>query len=418
MIDYVKILVKGCNPKKLEDNPLLNFYDNINLTTGEIKTFNRKGEKITPFKNAMFKDLEFKIYETGTITIAGSLHKYKNLGGHNYDDFSSDAFKAVLKDLEQKFDIQPRQCILKGLEIGINIIPPIPTNKILQQCFLHSTTQLEFPIRSNQGRYLQAEHSQYIIKLYNKSLQYKKFNPKTEIMRFEIKYKKMPKINAKGIYTLEDLEKYDLQGFRNDLIAEWENILYFDTTINHKTTLLNKFNNLNYWIDLLENKSRSFYYKQRNKLTELTLNNSENIQKQISEIMSAKIDFLTGKGARIDSLYIESTSTPRHQPIEADKESTCLVTGINISMQKKRSELLSHTGLKYYHKTNKKIFDEVKRKYLSELWQNADHKTQIREIAKNIRHTKTNRERKQVKLYPPGQPLLFELQAYNSLFTV
>lgn len=79
----------------------------------------------------------------------------------------------------------------------------------------------------------------------------------------------------------------------------------------------------------------------------------------------------------------------------------------------KESTMLSHTGLKYYYKTDKKIYDEVKRKYLSDLWQKADHKTQIREIAKNIRHTKTNRERKQERLYQPGQSLLFDLETLH-----
>ena len=79
-----------------------------------------------------------------------------------------------------------------------------------------------------------------------------------------------------------------------------------------------------------------------------------------------------------------------------------------IQMQKD-SQMLSHTGLYYYYKTDRKVFDEVKRKYLSNKWIKADHKKQIEQIAKNIRHTKTNRERKQEKLYPPGQPLLFDL---------
>ena len=33
----------------------------------------------------------------------------------------------------------------------------------------------------------------------------------------------------------------------------------------------------------------------------------------------------------------------------------CLITGLNISMQKSNSFLLSHAGLKYYYKTDKKF---------------------------------------------------------------
>jgi hypothetical protein len=46
-------------------------------------------------------------------------------------------------------------------------------------------------------------------------------------------------------------------------------------------------------------------------------------------------------------------------------------------MQKSNSYLLSHKGLKYYYKTDKNVFNEVKRKYLSHKWIDC-------EIIKNI----------------------------------
>ena len=49
MIDYLKIFVKELPVSILETNPLLDFYDNINLSTGEIKTVNKKGEKICQY---------------------------------------------------------------------------------------------------------------------------------------------------------------------------------------------------------------------------------------------------------------------------------------------------------------------------------------------------------------------------------
>jgi hypothetical protein len=67
LIDYIKIYVKDLNPSILEANPLLNFYDNINLSTGEIKTTNRTGNKITPYKNAFYNGLEFRIYDNKNV---------------------------------------------------------------------------------------------------------------------------------------------------------------------------------------------------------------------------------------------------------------------------------------------------------------------------------------------------------------
>jgi hypothetical protein len=105
LIDFIKIIIKELNPAILEANPLLNFFDNINLSTGEIKTTNRTGQQIIPFKYASDNGLEFKIYDTGLITLSGSLHKYWNQGAHNYNDFDLGSFLGVLRDLKYKFNI-------------------------------------------------------------------------------------------------------------------------------------------------------------------------------------------------------------------------------------------------------------------------------------------------------------------------
>ncbi len=89
------------------------------------------------------------------------------------------------------------------------------------------------------------------------------------------------------------------------------------------------------------------------------------------------------------------------------KKTTCKVTRINIEMQKKESVLLSHTGLRYYYKTDKKIFEQIKRRYLSKKWYNSDFEIQIKELAHNIRNTNSNRKIKQKKRHNPKQIDLF-----------
>ena len=90
-------------------------------------------------------------------------------------------------------------------------------------------------------------------------------------------------------------------------------------------------------------------------------------------------------------------------------ERICKVTGFNISMQKP-SEMLSHTGLYYYYKTDRKVYNELKSKYLSEIWNKENHQIQIKEIAHSIRNTSSNRKIKQRKLYPEYQPVLFPME--------
>lgn len=397
MVDYIKILIKDLNPSILEANPLLEFFDNINLSTGEIKTVNHRGQKITPYKNAYYNSLEFKIYDTGTITLSGSLHKYYNSGAHNFNDFNFEAFLNVLNDLKEKFNITPEQCVLKCLELGLNITPPKPTNEILDYCFLHKTKPFEYQKNSGEGKYKQCVHSQYIVKIYNKALHYKKDFPeiKTEIMRFEIKYTKMERLNKLGVFNLSDISKLGFKYFENELLTEWQNVLFYDATINVKSKRLLNYQNPIYWTELMQKPTKTNYYKHKRILIDFTFNYSQKIQHQLTEIMSKKIDFLNNRGASFDTLIIKSI----HAPLQLTKDNICIITGVNISMQKDNSILLSHSGLRYYFKNDKKIFEQIKRKYLSKTWTKADFEIQIKEIAHNIRNHRSNRQNKQVKIY-------------------
>lgn len=286
--------------KEFNNHPLLNFFDVVNLSTGEIKTVNTMGHKITPSKKAEYKGLIFKIYETGTIIISGSLHKYWNDGKHNYNDFGIQELVNVLKDLKTKFNLEPQHCTLKCVEIGINITPPIKTNQIIINCFMHKTTLFEYQKNSNTGKYIKAKHSQYDVKLYNKALQYlaKHYQIDCEIMRIEIKYTKMQKLNEKGIYTLSDLINYGLYNFRKELCTEWHNILFYDNTIqidSLSTQSKNKileYSNPNYWAELLNRKQHKNFTYHKDRLKQLTEIHSKNIKDQIEKLILEKVETL------------------------------------------------------------------------------------------------------------------------------
>ncbi|MBP6424123.1 MAG: hypothetical protein KA278_00220 [Flavobacterium sp.] len=415
MIDYIKIIIKELQHSILEVNPLLDFYDTINLTTGEMKTTNRNGNKVTPSKNASYNGLEFKIYDTGTITIAGSLHKYWNSGAHNFNDFNSEAVLFVLSDLKAKFNIDPSKCILKCLEIGINITPPIPTNEILDNCLMHKTKPFEYQKNSDEGKYKQVQHNEYIIKIYNKALHYKSkgFDVRAEIMRFEIKYTTLTRLKQKGIFTLQDLIDYGLHNFKDEVLKEWQNVLYYDNTtrIEGLSKTVKKrvleYSNPNYWTGLLNNKQIENYKHHRKQLNIITQKHSDKVQELTTEIMRKKIDFLNVKTTSFEHLTIQSKKVVLNNQNECKKH-LCKVTGFNIEMQKKNSVLLSHTGLKYYYKTDKVIFEQIKRRYLSKIWFTSNFETIIKEIAHNIRNTNSNRKIKQKRIYKQGQITLLD----------
>jgi hypothetical protein len=421
LVDNIKINIKELNPAILEANPLLIFEQrNISnegflfpvLDKNKEHAKDKNGNLLfkTPYKNAFYNGLELKIFDTGLITLSGSLHKYWNKGAQNFNDFNFKAFLWVLNDLKHNFNITPEQCILKCLEIGINLIPPIPTNQFLNYCYLHKTKPFEKPFNSLEGKYSQVRHSQYIIKIYNKALHYKLkgFDIKGEIMRFEIKYTKMQKLNERGIYNLQDLANYGLHNFKDELLNEFNNILFFDNTIQTQSRSISNYKDANYWNDLLSSKTNDLFNYHRKHLRNLTAQNSQKIQFQTSEIMSKKIDFLNTNTTQIDTLTIMSKRVVLHNQITSNNI-LCQVTKINISMQKDNSILLSHTGLKYYYKTDRKVFEQIKRKYLSKQWIKSDFETQIKEIAHNIRNTKNNLNIKQGKIYQNSQTNLLPL---------
>ena len=410
LIDYIKILVTDYPKNKLLDNSLLYFSQDINTNTGEIRTKNKKGKDYTPYQIAYYNDLTIKIFDTGSIYIYGSLHKYFNKGLHNYNHFDINAIRGVLDDIKKKFNITPHQCILKNIELGVNIKTPIEPNTILNNCFLHKTKLLEYQIHSDEGKYKQGEHAQYIVKIYNKTLHYQKkgLNPPKNLLRFELKFNKMEYFNKLGIFSLNDLLEYGLHNFKSRLLNEWNNVLYFDNSIKIDENKRNKFNNPIYWTGLIENGQRSLFYKNKKELDTLIKNNPKNIKLQLTEIMSKKIDELNVKSTQIDTLYIRSICTPTTDKI-------CLITGYNISMQKSNSKLLSHTGIKFYKKHNYKIYKQIERKYLSNNWINADEQTKIKEIAHNIRNYKSNKQIKQERIYLPNQNNLLNQFELNTV---
>lgn len=93
-----------------------------------------------------------------------------------------------------------------------------------------------------------------------------------------------------------------------------------------------------------------------------------------------------------------------HNVKHSTESRKCKVTGIDISMQKVGSVLLSHVGLKYYKESNPDLFNRLKNKYLSKQWSDADEQTQIKEIAHNIRNYSTMH--KQERIYIVSQPNL------------
>lgn len=409
------------NLKAIEDSNLLYFVVRNITTDGELIPVLKKGKETkdkrgntlyyTVYKQSFYKGLEFRIYEpTEThlnrrATIEGSLHKYWNNGAHNFNDFGIVEVQKAVSELENKFGISSENCVLKSLEIGVNVNPPIKTKTVLKSCMMHKTNVLKWVFTKDEGNYIQTKSQRHYVKIYDKKTHYinKGFDIDNEIMRIEKKWCKMVELNSRGIYTLYDLINYDLSIFKKDLQAMWNNVLFCDLKTIEGTKYENKYSNLNWWDTLNYEK---FKYH-RNNLNKLIKSDPKNIKNIVSNLISQKVDFLNTKTPVFNPLHIELKTGVSTFEKTNENRRFCFVTGLNISMQKNDSYLLSHNGLRYYLKTDIKIYNEVKRKYLSKKWIDADREKEIKEIAHNIRNHNYNQNKKQARLYTENQYQLF-----------
>lgn len=280
-IDFIKCRIINIKPELLINNPILDFRSKFNVLTSEI---NKK-------KVAWYKGIKITIADSGFIEFSGSIHKYLNDGIHNYDDLTYSSYKVALNRIYEEFKILPENMWIQNLEYGVNITPPINSQLILNNCFLHKRQPISKPINNNNGHYIQAEHKgNYYLKVYDKSKQYRPINLSLidqEILRIEIKQIRWHKYRKAGISTLNDFNNCDKQQFINDLNNKWEEIVFYNP-INICANFGEFYSNSNYWVNLLSRNPKTYY----NQILKLRKRNKESIidiQEKIKILILEKI---------------------------------------------------------------------------------------------------------------------------------
>ena len=214
MYDFVKIGFSSI--------PYANF-----LKQSEYLTFVKESRREYSSANTYTcRGLVFDIYDSGRITISGSLHKYWNEGQHNYNDFSYTELLNCIQDLTQRFTAYFLTGEVNNIEAGVNVILPFQSSEYISKIIGVLGTE-RHPITKNDLKGFQKgfhfQKSQYGIKIYNKGKQYNRLD---QIIRHEIKtYKMQPldSIRIKKVYDLCDLKK--LQQVAKLLISKYEDVL-------------------------------------------------------------------------------------------------------------------------------------------------------------------------------------------------
>lgn len=317
MIDYFKAFINYRNDTRFKELKEAGTFavavETTDTGTGEVKeAYLYKNMTITP---------------TGTgFVLAGSLHKYRSIikgiatqkqidkhKGYNGDLFTLQDITDTITYLCGVLDISPHVCTLQNIEIGVNNVVTFAPFDFLKGVLYHRNDYS--PTIKHGGNYIQFEHAQYYIKLYNKGRQYELPN---NVIRVEIKVMKMQKLIEAGINisTLADINETTLKQAFDLLYNEFNEVIYYDGSINTeglteaKQRKVLEYQNKTFW-EGLTYKQR---YKERDRLSSLIEKRSDNYKGQIQRQMIA------GYNATIEGKAGDYTLPAAPQPTGTNQE--------------------------------------------------------------------------------------------------
>lgn len=169
----------------------------------------------TEHKYKKIHDFHVNVYNTGTIVIHGSIHKYIMNGWNNNLLTLKQLDQGVNKFSSEFFIPLNTECI-KSVELGVNIPTSHPDDIVKAARTFHGKAATIFNWKKNRCCYKEWDFNDYSVKLYRKGL---------NIVRLEIKIKAKAKKNSLGltIFRLNDL--IDRKIFIRGLFTLYEKII-------------------------------------------------------------------------------------------------------------------------------------------------------------------------------------------------
>ena len=307
MIDFVKFRLSSIYFDQIISNKHLEFEMKVNSKTGEINSKHV----------AYLHNMKIEIWDSKRILISGSLHKLYNVLTKNYapnqlndfqikkgfngNQYSYSNIWFTLNYLSKKISFSLSDTYLENLEFGFNLSHQFETTQILYSLIKH----IGKPFTNYIENYYQVIHSHYIVKAYDKANQY---GIDDELIRFELKFQKMEKLNKLLIFSCNDLlDINNLEKLKNLTSKAWSEVFMYDYTINEKKlskTDLNRilrYKNKNYWVYELANNRQ---YRDKNKLSFITKKYSSNVQLHIKELIEEYFERLIRSCITVDQLFI------------------------------------------------------------------------------------------------------------------
>jgi hypothetical protein len=375
MIDYINIECLKFSKVNLLNNELLNFGVELNEETGEIKKSNNYYiKKVATLENFKIELITNTINNRSKLNLKGSIHKYWN-NGTNYNDFDLHSLKKALFDLFNKLDIDIQETRIHSIEFGVNINIPYSCYKFLNSIVSYKgKPPLNFDYR-NKGQLIKFELEHYIIKIYNKGLQYYKNGvlPTNDdnLLRFEIHVDRMQYLTNKGIDISNVSDLFDISILRplgtllNNVFID---IVCYDTDIDLKSykpkdkEFILNCKNPKYWSEIKNRKKPKELIRTKNKFKELIHSNT---QTDISKIIQNKWEYLIKNVPLLPSVENRELSLYYTNIVGNNKSNTnkCIITGVDISKQKTNSRFLSEQSINEIQNNDIELYKTLYKKF-------------------------------------------------------
>ncbi|WP_332453648.1 hypothetical protein [Chryseobacterium aquaticum] len=293
MIDFIKIYTQ--TKEALEANLKKNFGDTIcsmNYCTKEPQYPCRR----------YFENMEVRITDRMGV-IRNSVHKFFNikngLGNNNYTDFYYSDIQIAFEQFQQDLNENIEDYKITNLEFGLNIRTSQSPKTLLENNFVMFNFD-EFSQNDTfkgKGCYKQYNRSEYLVKIYDKGLQ---FGLPYNLMRVEIKIidSKMLK-NRCDIFIVKDIyNKNCLMKLFKLLLKVFDEINIIDSHTAEKVpqkdkTFIEIGKSPSYWRKIKNNQSSTYYYDIResyNKLLEKY--RLDTIKQELRDSLIHKFNFL------------------------------------------------------------------------------------------------------------------------------
>ncbi|WP_312206097.1 hypothetical protein [Epilithonimonas hominis] len=361
-----------------------------------------------------------------------SPHYHFNQYRHNGNDFTPLQAISTISDILTYLDVKQREyneLNVCNIEFGLNIIPDVDTKDLINGLYFYKKTPFTIP-DTKKPYFKKTDATTYKqIKAYAKGLQFLEFpkygiNPNT--FRFEVKSKQAKNICKYGINTATDLlnlESYNRLG--QVLLDEWEQVLLINLGLKSnelnalkrdEVLFVKNVKSIDFWSGLYRVKfarCKDKYHLilgKKNNLHHLIklqiIDKLFDLQNVTNSTQKTTINRGILKNDKTTSQLINLENVT-----DLQNNKVCLVTNLDISMQKKGSKFLCVKGLKYYKENQPETYQKLTEKYLTEKQKGKSFDRQNYFIAHNIRNAKTNlqhnpkysRQRFEKRNYNPNQ---------------